>query len=64
MKRSGARLEHVWALGANAPLEDLKRNVSLVLEVKAYPRWVTVVCGGCGNRKKVGGRESRREPGR
>jgi len=32
MRHNGPRLEHVWALGANAPLPDLKRSVSLLLE--------------------------------
>ena len=40
MKRSGARLEHVWALGANAPLADLKRAIAMLLEVRvAVAAW-------------------------
>lgn len=32
MRRSGARLEHVWSLGANAPIEDLKKSVALLIK--------------------------------
>jgi hypothetical protein len=33
VKRSGSMLEHVWSIGADAPLDDLKQSISVLVQV-------------------------------
>ena len=33
LRRSGSLMEHIWALGPNAPIGELKRAIQLLVEV-------------------------------